>query len=254
MVIPDDESTSKSYHLSKFHIHLIIGFTTILLLGIVGVLYYYIPKISEYSALKKQHELFVEERMKVLELTRDLERLGQMDAMVRQSLGAQMDIDERPLVSDTLTGTLDKQEFNISFIDNIPSVMPIQGYVSQSASKDGIFIKKKHQGIDIVAKEGDPIKAAASGLVVFSGWTYEYGNLVIIYHGDDYFTHYGHNMKNFKQQMDRVDRGEVIGLVGNTGVSSGPHLHFEVWKRFTALDPLIFFPEYKATDLTTSNE
>jgi len=254
MVIPDDESGSRSYHLAKHHIQLIFGVLVVLLLGIGGLLYYYIPKISDYTNLKQQHDLFVTERMKVLELTRDLERLNQMDALVRQSLGAQLDIADRPVVIDSLTGVISNQDFDISYIDNIPSVMPIQGFVSQRASNDGIFIKKKHQGIDIVAKEGDPIKAAASGIVVFSGWTYEYGNMVILYHGDDYFTHYGHNMKNFKQQMDRVDRGEIIGLVGNTGVSSGPHLHFEVWKRFTALDPLIFFPEYKATDLTSTNE
>jgi murein DD-endopeptidase MepM/ murein hydrolase activator NlpD len=111
----------------------------------------------------------------------------------------------------------------------------------------------KHGGIDIVAKQGAPIKASASGLVVFSGWTYEMGNLIIIHHGDGYFTHYGHNQQNFKYQLDIVKRGEVIGLVGDTGISSGPHLHFEIWKDKQSIDPLNYFPEYKQTDLTSSN-
>jgi len=224
------------------------------LIGVAGLLYYYIPKISDFSELKRRHDQFAAERMKVMELTRDLDRLKQMDAMVRQSLGSHIDIADEPMMVDSVTGMIENQDYHISYIDNIPSVAPIQGFVSQRSNQDGLFVKKSHQGIDIVAKEGEPIKAAASGVVVFSGWSYEFGNMIILYHGDDYFTHYGHNLQNFKQQLENVDRGEIIGLVGNTGESSGPHLHFEVWKKFTALDPLIFFPEYKATDLTSSNE
>ena len=113
-----------------------------------------------------------------------------------------------------------------------------------------MFIKKSHVGIDIVAKEGEPILAAATGVVVFSGWTYEFGNMIILYHGDDYFTHYGHNKQNFKKQLDIVKRGEVIALVGSTGISTGPHLHFEVWREFSPVDPMLYFPEYDSLSLT----
>ncbi len=254
MFIPDDESGSKSFHLSKFMIQAIISSLAVLLISIVGILFYYIPKITDYEDIKEQHTQFVSERLKVLELTRDLERLKQMDDLVRHSLGKKLGIDEPPVVSDSITGAFSSAKKQVSFIDNIPSVAPIQGFVSQRSGKAGLFIRKTHHGIDIVAKEGEPILAAASGVVVFSGWTYEFGNLLILYHGDEYFTHYGHNQQNLKKQLDTVTRGEVIGLVGDTGVSSGPHLHFEVWRQFTAMDPLIYFPEYRATDLTSLNE
>ena len=79
-------------------------------------------------------------------------------------------------------------------------------------------------------------------MVVFSGWTYEFGNVIILYHGNDYFTYYGHNKKNLKSQWDIVERGEVIGIVGSTGVSSGPHLHFEIWKEFSPINPCVRAP------------
>ena len=87
-------------------------------------------------------------------------------------------------------------------------VAPISGFISQKSENLGLFIKTAHNGIDIVAKEGTPILASASGVVVFSGWTYEYGNMIILYHGDDYFTHYGHNEQKHKKQLDNVKRGE----------------------------------------------
>ena len=90
----------------------------------------------------------------------------------------------------------------------------------------------------------------APGVVIFSGWTYEHGNSLIIYHGDDYFTHYGHNQQNYKNQMEIVDRGEVIGSVGPTGISSGPHLHFEIWKNSDVLDPRKFIAIYKEKDIS----
>ena len=98
-------------------------------------------------------------------------------------------------------------------------------------------IDEAHGGIDIVAKEGTPINSAASGVVVFSGWTYEMGNLIIIYHGGGYMTHYGHNQNNLVSRLDMVKRGDVIGYVGNTGISSGPHLHWGVTLFGTHVDP-----------------
>ncbi len=254
MFIPEDESNARSHHFSKHTFLLILsGFIIILVCGL-GSMAYFIPKISNYQKIKDQHAQFASERIKILDLTRDLERIKQMDELVRSSLGATLDLDPRPEFSDSTSDIIKSSNRKVSYIENIPSVAPINGFVSQRSENQGLFIKPVHNGIDIVAKEGEPILASASGVVVFSGWTYEFGNMIILYHGDDYFTHYGHNKENLMKQLDIVERGEVIGLVGSTGISTGPHLHFEVWREFVPMDPFIFFPEYHTSDLTLIDE
>lgn len=86
-----------------------------------------------------------------------------------------------------------------------------------------------HQGIDIAGPIGSPILAAAAGTVEFAGWTSGgYGNLIEIRHADGSLTRYAHLDRVGVQLGDRVTQGQVIGAMGSTGRSTGPHLHFEV--------------------------
>jgi murein DD-endopeptidase MepM/ murein hydrolase activator NlpD len=94
-----------------------------------------------------------------------------------------------------------------------------------------------HKGVDIAAPAGSPVKAAAAGKVVFSGWAEGYGNLVTIDHGDGSLTRYGHNGANLVQAGEVVGSGQEIALVGATGRATGPHLHFEIERHGEAVDP-----------------
>ena len=85
-----------------------------------------------------------------------------------------------------------------------------------------------HEGIDIGAGYGTPIRAAASGTVIYCGWESGYGNLVVIDHGGSIATAYGHQSSIAVSCGQSVSQGQVIGYVGSTGHSTGPHLHFEV--------------------------
>jgi murein DD-endopeptidase MepM/ murein hydrolase activator NlpD len=96
---------------------------------------------------------------------------------------------------------------------------------------------KFHKGLDIAAPLGSPIKAAAAGKVVFSGWADGYGNLVTLDHGDGITTRYAHTAANLVNPGDDVAAGQEIALVGSTGRSTAPHLHFEVHKNGQAIDP-----------------
>ena len=253
LVIPDDDSGTKSFNINKN----LLKYSSVFLVFILIIFSIYlvklVPSLANYSDLNERYNILAQERIEVLELSRELKRINQMDKFVRNSLGAELNFSDRPEILDSVLMLMPDDNY-ISFSDNIPSIAPIQGYVSQRMGNKFSIAQQKHGGIDIVAKEGAPIKASASGMVVFSGWTYEMGNLIIIHHGDGYFTHYGHNQINLKSKLDLVKKGEVIGLVGNTGISTGPHLHFEIWKNKQSIDPLIYFPEYDKTDLTSNND
>jgi murein DD-endopeptidase MepM/ murein hydrolase activator NlpD len=113
-------------------------------------------------------------------------------------------------------------------------------------SKFGRRLLRFHEGIDLSAPEGTPIRAALSGVVVYSGKGIRgYGNTIVVRSGD-ILTVYAHNKKNLVEVGDEVSQGEEIGTVGRTGRASGPHCHFEVRvknekDRFVAVDPLPFF-------------
>ena len=249
ILIPDDDGKTRRYRITGFRLKGFIVLGVVFFCLTIGLLLFYIPKASQYESMKIQFEHFVSERSQILELSRDLNRLHQMDELIRNSLGTNLDLPQ----DSSAGGKGASRKKAISYIQNIPSVPPISGYISQRTDQNSLFIRRGHYGIDIVVKEGEPIQASAAGLVVFSDWTYDQGNVVILYHGDGYFTHYGHNKRNLKHQRERVARGEVIALSGDTGNSSGPHLHYEIWKDGEAMDPMDYFPAFKLKDLTTKN-
>ncbi len=99
---------------------------------------------------------------------------------------------------------------------------------------------KFHRGIDLPRTYNSKIRPALSGTVIFSGQKSGYGNLIIIEHSNGYTTYYGHNSTNLVKPGDYVDQATVIGLVGDTGNVTGPHLHFELRKNDIPLNPLQF--------------
>ena len=99
---------------------------------------------------------------------------------------------------------------------------------------------RAHLGVDFGARRGTPVMAAGSGKVVFAGRKGGYGNVVIIYHGSGYKTLYAH-LSKFRRGIrrgKRVKQGQVIGYVGSTGLSTGPHLHFGLYKNNRPINPL----------------
>jgi murein DD-endopeptidase MepM/ murein hydrolase activator NlpD len=110
---------------------------------------------------------------------------------------------------------------------------PVDGLVTQSFNAD-----EKHYGVDVVSKENELIKSTLGGIVVFSSWTSETGNVIAIQHVNNFVSIYKHNSALLKQQGETVTVGESIAIIGNSGKwSSGPHLHFELWHNNQAVNP-----------------
>jgi septal ring factor EnvC (AmiA/AmiB activator) len=121
---------------------------------------------------------------------------------------------------------------------------PVDGRIISSFGKarDKTFnVETFHTGIKLHADRGEPIQAVGSGTVLFSDWLKGYGNLIIIDHGDNYYSLYGHTEEVFKKKGDRVEDREVIATVGDTGSLSGPGLHFEIRHRGEPVDPMAWF-------------
>ena len=111
---------------------------------------------------------------------------------------------------------------------------PIDGY----GITDVFNPKNDHYGVDIVAKENEPVRSVADGVVVMSSWTLDGGYIIAIQHSGDLISVYKHNSELFKNVGNFVASGEVIATIGNTGeLTSGPHLHLELWHNGNPVNP-----------------
>ena len=131
----------------------------------------------------------------------------------------------------------------------IPAIQPVSNKnLNRVASGFGYRVDplykdyRLHAGLDFAAPSGTPIYATADGVVQAAGFNTDgYGNKVVINHGYGYQTLYGHMVRVKAKVGQRVTRGEVIGYIGSTGKSTGPHCHYEVIKRGTKVDPVYYF-------------
>jgi len=156
------------------------------------------------------------------------EYLQEVDALAAESASLAAAIREAQAgASSTGTGTPSASGF----------IWPVNGTV---VSGFGWRWGRMHEGIDISASSGTPIWSAAAGTVIHSGWLGGYGNLVVVDHGNGLATAYAHASAILVGVGQQVSQGETLSLVGSTGNSSGPHLHFEVRVNGAAVDPLFY--------------
>ncbi len=127
-------------------------------------------------------------------------------------------------------------------------IWPVDG-VNQLTSVFGLRWGEMHEGLDMPVPKGTIIRAARSGKVIASGYSGGYGKEILIEHRDNYITRYAHNSVNFVKEGDFVKQGQVIGLVGSSGNSTGSHLHFEIRSNDIPLDPLDLLPKNEHLDL-----
>ena len=176
-----------------------------------------------------------------------LESTDKLPENIAQLLSEESDTtqlaEERAKTLHTLKGAAD--EYNILLAET-PNTWPLKGYISSPfgwrPNPFGGSGWEFHKGIDICAYYGAPIRATADGKVEYAGWFGGYGNFVKIYHRDGIETCYGHMEKVAVKAGEHVKKGQVIGYEGSTGLSTGPHLHYEVRINGTAVNPIKYLP------------
>ncbi|SHH40357.1 Murein DD-endopeptidase MepM and murein hydrolase activator NlpD, contain LysM domain [Caloranaerobacter azorensis DSM 13643] len=144
-----------------------------------------------------------------------------------------------------LTADVEKK---MKYLDAKPNLMPAKGKITSGYGyRRNPFGKGRefHKGLDITNKPGTKIRAAGSGIVTFAGYYGGYGKVIIISHGYGYQSIYGHNRKLLVKVGQHVKKGEVIAEMGNTGRSTGPHLHFEIRYYGKAVNPKNVIDNYK---------
>ncbi len=134
----------------------------------------------------------------------------------------------------------------LKVLASTPSLAPVSGFFSDGFGwrRDPIDGSREfHKGVDIVAPNGTPVRASADGLVTAAGRMAGYGSMVHLVHGYGMGTRYGHLSRVMVTPGQRVKRGDIIGYVGSTGRSTGPHLHYEVFRAGNQVDPRKYLGE-----------
>ena len=252
---------------------LLIGVAIVLTIHIIvgGVFYWrYFRVHAENNELERSNSQLLEDNKRVYQLSAEMDRMSKEQAKLLSLLGvdphakgglslslilpgnqammaAKIDVPAasalagREPVKEVFVSsgafTVRRRDNDARYAKNMPTLLPVEGVITTEFSRSKDFPFRSHPGIDIAGKRGSVILAAGDGQVVFANWTYVWGNLIIIHHGDNVFSYYGHNDRLLAHDRAFVKKGDPVALLGNSGVSSGPHLHFEVWKDGVAIDP-----------------
>lgn len=161
----------------------------------------------------------------------------QQDTLIQNDLDAAQIVATIPQDSILRAYVENQDKFNLTrsqlLIDSKSYYSPVKGVVT-----DGFDIEKNHFAVDVSVDIGTPVKAILAGTVLFSEWSVETGYVILLDHGENLISVYKHNSKILKSQNETVQAGEVIAFSGEEGaLSSGPHLHFEIWRNGLPIDP-----------------
>ncbi|MDD3845973.1 MAG: peptidoglycan DD-metalloendopeptidase family protein [Syntrophorhabdaceae bacterium] len=243
----------------------VAGLLACMVLAVVGAVYvaaagirtadYYVMKgrlsyfTREFNALKQSISSLKETNN---ELSRLVELKSKNDILKSAEFSDSGSIDIEAIkkeMAETIESVAEIKKY-ITDQKNIylatPQGWPIQGQISSrfgTRHHPVTGVRSHHSGLDMRAPRGTPIKATADGIVSYSGWSGGNGHIIVIEHGYGFSTAYAHNKENFVKVGQMVKKGQQIAASGSTGMSTGPHLHYEVWKNGKPVDPAQFLKD-----------
>ena len=248
IIVPTDHAGTRQYTVSRVLVMTALGLLVLFLLALTFFLVDYSRALRRGRQLEQLQVENADLRRQVAQIDRlnqEIEDLTALKAQILAMLGAESgSAIERAEVDSTQTAPatplelvgVDHLKAAASIRAYAPTLWPVEGYVSKEFYEKEAG-GKAHPGLDLVAPYGAPIHAAGRGKVVETSYDEWLGNYVVIDHGFGYSTLYAHNQRLLVRSGQEVERGQVIALLGNTGRSSAPHLHFEIRVDGRPVDP-----------------
>jgi len=254
IIVSDNQPEPRNWRIRTAWVRtlLILGLTLLVLIAAGFASYWKVAsKALENNRLTEENFKLRKSLNKLDQIKKELALVKGFEKQLKSSLNGYVTIEK-----NTVADSIDQTQFNFaklnpekrrSFFRNIPSIQPAEGFVARGFDASSL-IREPHLGIDIAAPTGTPVKAPADGVVMFSGWTADGGNILILDHGFGFMTLYKHNERNLVKRLEQVRKGQTIALTGNTGkITSGPHLHYEIWKNGRPVDPAAYMNQGKKT-------
>lgn len=249
VVILDEETFKevKSYRLSRFNVYVILSLLLLVMSSLIISLFFFTPARKLVPGFGE-----IEENSEFIQLKSELDTLTSIVSNQQVYINSLRTL----LSGNTNTKLPDIQRINNSSVstnielsgaqvaettrslklDQLSFIPPLRGSISSNYAPE-----IDHNGVDIIASKNTPIQATMQGIVISADWTLETGNTIIVQHPNDIISAYKHNSALLKKAGDRVEAGEAIAIIGNTGeLSDGPHLHFELWYGGFHVDPTLY--------------
>jgi len=236
------------------------GIAASVLLFLVGTVYVFTVSVRTIEYYRMQDKLsYVTSQFLELKSTMYSLKLAESEFKKLFALKSKTDVLEEADFADT--GSLDMELLRTQIDEAMRSITDIRKFVAEQknlylatptgwpvagghlSSSYGYRVHPKtgerqlHTGMDISTPRGTEVKATADGIVSFSGWTKNSGHVVVIEHGYGFSTAYAHNQKNLVKVGERVHRDDTVAISGSTGLSTGPHVHYEIWKEGRHMNP-----------------
>ncbi len=265
LILLDDTHPGKddSYKIKPNYLFVSFGVFAVMLAIVISLLFMLTPLGGLlYSAdevkIKNQIE-DISERILALQDSLDMrdQQLRDIKTVIRTNSDTTLTLDERLAVfsnadnseGEVYSGTLSDvnifEQFRsgdfttVNILENtpdFPAQVPVSGTLTRNYEP-----QEGHYGLDIASTENEEVINVADGTVISSGWTIDYGYVISVQHKEGVVSTYKHCAKLYRAKGEKVLKGDVLGLVGDTGItSSGPHLHFEIWKNGISQNPIPF--------------
>ncbi len=258
MIIPEghDNVFSRSYSsaLIKFLVIVLVLWAALLVVMTVNYTQLSV-KAAKAVMLEEENDNLRKHMAKVVDIEESFKRNRELTARLAEMAGVDLeDYDSQPQIDLQLLKTdysdsnsMDSLQLRNRLAiaispeelakERVPRGRPLYGWITRPFSSDNDNESENHSGVDFAVKKGTAVAATASGVVIFAGWEKYMGNLVIINHGNDIQSLYGHNDKLLVEKGQEVLKGDIIAFSGNTGRSSAPHLHYEIRVNGEPIDP-----------------